>query len=338
MHLALYSATFNFYGLRIHVHGNGEDTINKIKHDFSYFTSLTDQYDIVIETLNQKPDYRVLPSLKASIYTLDYVTYQNTKNIFTDYHNKGLRIFDKKSNHYKIYSDNAALTHEIAYLTILSAAGKYLDSKHIHRIHALGLSKNGNAVLILLPEKGGKSTLALQLINSGKIKLISEESPLLSSKGEILPFPLRMELVPEMRHSIPERFVYHAYFSRAGNKVLIDTDYCSELISQSYFPGIVLLGERILSNDCRIIPAGKTKAAGEFVKNSVIGLGLHQGMEYLLGGNIIEKLGKSTLVLSRLKNSLRVLRKSKVFRYQIGHDFENNANTLLNFLNTHCQK
>jgi hypothetical protein len=76
-------------------------------------------------------------------------------------------------------------------------------------------------------------------------------------------------------------------------------------------------------------PDGASKG---FIKNAVIGLGLHQGMEYLLGRNLWETLSRADLALSRLYNSLGVLRRSQVYRYIICHDMERNNQVLLDFI------
>ena len=43
-----------------------------------------------------------------------------------------------------------------------------------------------------MPSGGGKTTLLLQFIKEDSIKLISEDSPLIDSSGNALPFPIRI--------------------------------------------------------------------------------------------------------------------------------------------------
>jgi hypothetical protein len=323
---------FNFYGLNLALHSSDFRVVESIRRDFRYFETASGQPAVNIDVSDESPIFGSLPDLKATTYTLDYVVYRNKAEIYTDYHGKGLRVWNRQNKRYRIYSEDADLRHEIAYLTILSAAGQYFDSRHIHRVHALGVSQNNKAILILLPEKGGKTTLALRLVKSGKFKLLSEDSPLISNRGEILPFPLRMGILPGGEQDIPAQYLYKANFLRVGTKVMVDLDYFTDKIGTTSRPWMVLLGERVLGNESRIIPTGKLQALKEFIKNSVIGLGLHQGLEYLLGGNIWRTLGKSTLAWSRLINSLKIISRSQVYRYQIGHDFEKNIQVLTDFL------
>ena len=326
-------ANFDFYGLKLGVHSKDVLTMDYLRRDFRYFETINDQVDFNIYILEKPPAYQSLPTLAASNYTIDYVTFRDKTEVFTDYHGKGLRIYNSRESTYHIYSADSDVRHEIAYLTVLSSVGRYLDSKHIHRVHALGVVKNGIAILVLLPEKGGKTTLALRLLRTGKFKLLSEDSPLLTRSGEILPFPLRMGVLPGGETNIPPKYLYKSNFMRVGTKILIDLDYFADEIAEPSRPGFVFLGERVLGSKAAILPASSIQAVKGFIANSVVGLGLHQGMEYLLGNNIFETINRSGLVCSRLINSLKVLQLSKVYRYQTGYDFENNIQVLLDFLN-----
>jgi hypothetical protein len=326
------SVNLHFYGLNLELQSADRKTVEGIRRDFAYFEAAPVTPEVSIEVFDKKPSFSSLPDLPASIYTLDYVSYRKKEDIFTDYHGRGLKIFNLRKKECQIFSQSADLRYEISYLTVLSAVGQFLDSRHIHRVHALGISQNKRAILILLPEKGGKTTLALQLLRSGQVKLLSEDSPLLTRQGEVLPFPLRLGILPGGESDIPARYLRPVNLMRTGTKILVDLDYFADKIGSICQPGIIVLGERALGCESRIEPAGKLSAAKEFIKNSVVGLGLAQGMEYLLGRSIWETLGKTGLAFSRLNNSLKVLSHSKVYRYVIGHDPERNHQVLLQFL------
>jgi hypothetical protein len=326
------SVGFDFHGLKIELRSTDPRTVEGIGRDFAYFKAAPGAPDVVMEVADCKPDYASLPDLPASIYTINYVCYSGKDQVYTDYHGRGLRLSDPKGKTHRIFSEDPDLRHEISYLTILSSVGRFLDERHIHRVHALGISVKGKAVLVLLPEKGGKTTLALRLLDSGRVKLLSEDSPLIARDGSVLPFPLRLGVMPGGEADIPSEYRYPINFMRVGTKILVDVGYYADKISPACRPGVILLGERVLGCGAGIVPARKSGAAREFIKNSVIGLGLHQGLEYLLGRSAWETLGRSRLAYSRLSNSLKVLRRSKVYRYRIGHDTERNHRVLLDFL------
>lgn len=326
------SVSFGFHGLNVELRSADRETVEGIRRDFSYFEAAPATPQVSIEVFDTKPDFASLPDLNASIYTLSYVCYRGKDEIFTDYHGQALRVSDLQQKNYRIFSESADLRHEVSYLTVLSVVGQFLDSRHIHRVHALGISVNERAVLILLPEKGGKTTLALCLLKSGRVRLLSEDSPLITRKGEVLPFPLRLGILPGGELDIPVEYLHPVNFMRVGTKILVDVSYYSDRIGSPCPPGVILLGERALGCESRIEPARRLDASKEFIKNSVVGLGLHQGLEYLLGRSVWETLGKSKLAFSRLYNSLKVLRRSKVYRYIIGHDTERNHQVLMDFL------
>jgi hypothetical protein len=328
------SVYFDFYGLRIELRSADQRTVEGIGRDFAYFKAHPGSAQVVIEVMDSKPDFASLPDLRASIHTINYVCYSGKEHVYTDYHGRGLRVSDLTGGSHRILSEDPDLRHEISYLTILSAVGKHLDSKHIHRVHALGVSANGKAALILLPEKGGKTTLALRLLESGRVKLLSEDSPLITRQGHIMPFPLRLGILPGGEGDIPPEYRYPVSFMRVGTKVLVDVSYYADKIGSTCPPGAILLGERVLGCGAAIEPARRVGAAREFVKSSVIGLGLHQGLEYLLGRSVWDTLGRSRLAFSRFRNSAKVLRRSRVYRYTIGHDAEKNCQVLLDFLDS----
>ena len=326
------TVSFDLYGLGVELRSADGKTVEGIRRDFAYFEAPVEAPQVIIEIFNEKPDYSSLPNLSASIYTLNYVCYMGKELSYTDYHGSGLRVFDSKRGNYQIYSEDSDLRHEIGYLTILAAAGRFLDSRHIHRVHALGISVNGKAALILLPEKGGKTTLALRLLQSEHVKLLSEDSPLITPGGDILPFPLRLGILPGGETDIPSEYMYPVNFMRVGPKILVDVAYYSGKIGTACRPGAIFIGGRTLGCDVRIEPMSRISAGKGFIKNAVVGLGLHQGMEYLLGRNMWDTFGNSRLALSRLRNSLNVLRHSKVYKYSIGHDMEKNQQALLDFI------
>ena len=327
------SVSFDFYGLELQLRSEDPDVVDSIKRDFAYFQSAPAQPQMTIEVFNDRPDFSALPDLRGSIYTMDYVCYLGKDEVYTDYHGSGLKISDRKRRSYRIYSESADVRHEISYLTIQAAVGEYLDSRHIHRVHALAINRNGKAVLVLLREKGGKSTLAFQLLKSDKVKLLSDESPLITRQGKVLPFPMRMGFLPGAQTDIPPEYLQPVNYMRVGTKVRVDIEYYAHKIGSACPAGAILLGERSLGCSCTIEPASRLSGSREFVKNSVVGLGLHQGMDYLLGRNLRDTFGKVGLASSRLYNSLVALRRSRVYRYTIGHDRERNNEVLLDFLN-----
>nr|MBP7089095.1 hypothetical protein [Candidatus Omnitrophota bacterium] len=269
------------------------------------------------------------------IYTPRNICYHWNNLDYIDYYGKGLTIIDKKKNEYTVFGKDLYLCHEIVYLTILSLVGSHLDSRGLHRVHGFGLDLNGKGILVLLPRGGGKTTLLLDILKETNIKLISEDSPLVDRNGRIFPFPIRIGVsASEKPKDIPNQYVYYIERMEFGPKYLIDvTAFKDKIAKESSLPWLILIGIRALGPGSKIMPVSKIKVFREFIKNSVIGLGLYQGMEFILQKSIFELLGKLGLIFSRLKNAFKIILASKTYLFIIGSDKKQNTATLLSFLN-----
>jgi cytoplasmic iron level regulating protein YaaA (DUF328/UPF0246 family) len=64
----------------------------------------------------------------------------------------------------------------------------------------------------------------------------------------------------------------------------------------------------------------------------VVGLGVYQGLEFLLEKRVLEIAGKLGVVSSRLYNAVRLLNAASVYRFRMGRDVEKNAETLATFI------
>jgi hypothetical protein len=241
--------------------------------------------------------------------------------------------YSGKEERYSVYCEDRDLAHEISYLTILSRVGKHLDTNGLHRVHALGVEAGGKAFLILLPMAGGKTSLALNLLRSEEIKLLSEDSPLISRAGKALPFPLRIGVrVGFEPQGIPSKYTRTIKRMEFGPKTLIDIEYFSKKIASPCSVGAILLGEKWLTGPSSIHRIPRRQALKAFTKNSVVGLGLYQGIEFLFERSGWEILGKAGVALSRLRNSLSVIQQSEVFRFALGPDVEKSSMLLADFI------
>ena len=66
----------------------------------------------------------------------------------------------------------------------------------------------------------------------------------------------------------------------------------------------------------------------------MVGLGLYQGVEFVLERTGWEIIGKAGVALSRLRNSLKVIRRSAVYRFAMGPDRSQSAQVLAEFLHS----
>ena len=328
---------FDFYGLTIEVSSASADLVEEVRRHFAYFRVPFGNAQVRLEMCFVAPPYDKLPALGASVVTPRNVCYQNTKTTYIDYFGRGLAIFDRKEKRCLIYGTDHDLVHEIAYLFILSTDGQYLDSRGIHRVHALGVSYHNRGILLLLPSGGGKSTMALELMRQPDLLLLGEDTPLVDRKGLILPFPLRLGIHPNHDTGIPPQYLRTVKRMEFDPKTLIDIDYFEGRLSGAVEPDLILVGERNLGEVSEIVPLARHHAFKALVKYMIIGLGVYQGLEFLLERGLWELLGKGGVVASRFYNSLSLLARTRAYRFVLGRSAERNSQTFIEFIHQQCR-
>ena len=97
-------------------------------------------------------------------------------------------------------------------------------------------------------------------------------------------------------------------------------------------PGLILVGQRNLGKVSEIVPLSRRAAYNALVKYMIVGLGVYQGLEFLLERGTSELLGKGRLVASRTRNARRLLRRAPAYRFILGRDRARNTQTLLTFV------
>ena len=326
---------FDFFGFRVAVKGSNAEAeiVEDVAHDFSYFITGKGKADAQLELVDNPGPRDRLPQVKAALHTPRNIVYRDGGVSYIDYFGRALTVCWAKEGRYRIFCIDRDLAHEIAFLTILSQVGESLDAMGLHRVHALGVEAGGRAVLILLPMAGGKTTLALKLLGLEGIRLLSEDSPVLSGSGMVLPFPLRIGVrVGSEPSGIPMKYLRTVKRMEFGPKTLIDIEYFRDKIAAPFPIGAILLGERWLAGKSSILPERRYSAINAFIKSSVVGLGLYQGVEFVLERSGWEVLSKAGVAFSRLKTSLSAIRRSQIFRFRMGPDPEESAEVLAAFL------
>lgn len=326
---------FNFYGLLVQVDGPECVLQEHLVRDFSTFLSpALGQPGLRLQLYLQSPDYQALPNLTAAFSTPRNLVYRQGDVRILDYFGRGLAVGNRKNGSFSLYSNDLDLLREMAYLLLLSKAGQHCDGQGQHRLHALALSYRGQAVLILLPSGGGKTTMALSMLNRQGFGLLSEDSPLVDRQGQILPFHTCLGVKNGSPcPPIPAQFLRKVRRMEFDSKTLIDLDYFKpRLETQSFRPAFVLVGKRRLGRGAAIVPLTRGRAWHALLTNMVIGIGLYQGLEFLLERGSWEVFARLGLVRSRLYNAWQLLRRAEAWQFQLGSDLEQNSDQLTCFL------
>jgi hypothetical protein len=320
--------TFDVYGYRFRLFASEPTALDGLRQDFAFFSSSPRGDERAITLDHQAPDYDRLPKLRAARYTPRNVVYRGDRIRYVDYHGRGLGEHDEVSGSFHIWSEDPGLLYEAAYLFILSQCGEFLDSRGLHRVHALGLSLNGRAILVLLPMGGGKSTLAYDLLKYPELKLLSDDSPLIDNSGKVHAFPLRLGLLPDHIGEVPEEHRRMIDRMEFGPKLLVNHAYFADRVTPGADPGLVLLGSRSLSRECRIERVSGLTGVRKLVTNCVVGLGLFQGMEFVLDRGLWALTSLGGTAASRLRNSVELVKRSIVCDVSLGRDRKANAQAI----------
>jgi hypothetical protein len=325
---------FEFYGLGVDVISHSADLVEQVRRDFVYFhrerRSAGKVFSLRLQL--EPPSFASLPALPAAFLTPRNVCFRDATRTYIDYFGQALGIFERGAQTYGVSGTDAELLHEIAYLFLLSTVGEHLDAHGIHRLHALGVSHRGRGLLLALPSGGGKSTMALTLMGQPDFLLLAEDTPLIDRQGRILPFPLRMGVRPDQNVDVPPQYLRTVNRMEFDPKTLIDLEYFRDRLGGPTDPAALLIGERNLGEVSAIVPLPRRKALRALVNHMIIGLGVYQGMEFLLERGVWEVAGRLGVAGSRLYNSLQLLRRAPAYRFVLGRDRQKNLDTLLAFL------
>lgn len=322
------------YGCTFRVIGGESSSREMIASDFQFFKRNHVESPITVELSNEDPRYEDIPDLAATRYTPRNISFTTNGRTYIDYSGQALAIWDRASRIFRISTTNLDLQYEAAYLFLLSQIGECLDKQKMHRIHAMAMAVSGRAVLAILPMGGGKSTLCHELLRYPEFEFLSDDSPFISLDGSVHAFPLRLGLLPGSTMDVPPEKTRIVQRMEFGPKILVNYDYFSERVRGSAEPGIVFLGRRSLATDCRIEPASSGDKYHSIMANCMVGLGLYQGLEFVLNHSPIALAGKAGIALSRLRNARKLFARSEVRRLTLGRDSQHNAETVREFVHT----
>lgn len=328
--------SLSFYGVGVSVESDDARLLEAAEHDFSYFLGDAPEPAVRIEHFARRPDYDALPSLRASVITPRNVTFSAGEETYIDYSGRALSVYRKADNHFRVYTDQADLGHEIVYLTILARVSELLDQRGLHRIHGLGLEYHGEGALLLLPSGGGKTTMTMQLLGSEDrgLRLLSEDSPLIRKDGTLLPFPLRIGTHPgAVPAGLDPKYLRQITRMEYDAKLTIDVrPFAGRLCTTEVKPGVLLLGVRSSGREARIRKVSRTAAVRHALMDSVIGVGLFQGMEFITQRSAREIAAGAQVLASRALNNFRMVQRSEVFELLLGRDLKRNFAALVEFL------
>jgi hypothetical protein len=328
------SIQLDVYGLRLEVTGDWPEAIDEVRRDFAWFATTAHGAGAVsVRVERTRPDYTPFEALEASFVTPRNVVYESNGRSAIDYFGAALSVYDRRARSLRIQGEDLHLVHEAIYHFLLSVIGEHLDAIGMPRLHALGVAGPNGAFALLLPSGGGKSTLALRALRDGDARLLSEDSPLLDRRARLHPFPLRVGVNPQQAAELPSNNVRKIERMEFDPKLLLDLDTIRDRIEPRPQPlRHLVVGSRSLAEAPRLTAVPKHAALGTLLREVVVGVGLYQGMEFVLQRGLRDLGNQVRPAWVRSAACAAALRRARVWELTLGRDHERNWEALRTLL------
>jgi hypothetical protein len=324
-----------FYGLPVRVRGDWPEVLDELRLDFWWFGSAERDrghasaapVEVVVE--RRSPDYDAFGDVPASFVTPRNVVYQQPDRTLVDYFGRALSIVERDSDRVVVQGLDQHLVHEAVYHFVLSRAGRHLDARRTPRLHALALAAAGGAVAVMLPSGGGKSTLALRALRDDAVRFLAEDTALIDRRGRLHPFPLRMAINTTDAHRVPSDRVRRIERMEFHPKLALEPRFVADRFADGPLPlRHLVIGRRSLGRDARLERLPRHAAVGTLFREGVVGVGVYQGMEFILQHGMRDVVGKTGIVATRMACCGAGLARAKVWRLTLGRDHERNWDAL----------
>ncbi|MBY0415044.1 MAG: hypothetical protein K2Q18_12815, partial [Bdellovibrionales bacterium] len=319
----------NFYGAGAVIESDNPKILKLIENDFYFFKCEAHGVDaksaFQLKIVSSNPPENLIPEIQTSSQSLNSLTYEVGENRYNDYYGELTSKINFLKNEAVLFSENLNKTHEISYLIILSRVGKKLDLMGLHKLHAFAVAFDDIAVVCMMPMKGGKSTLLMELLKHPKAKMISDDIPLIDRMGNLKPFPIKIGLDKfqnEIKVENPDENIYHMHRSLYGTKTLISVRGLKDKIVKPHqkFKKVILIEAfRVNSAHSYLgVPTWPRTLKGLF-KHGIIGFGLPMVMEYFWENGLYDFGVKTFIFFSRLFSFLIFSLRTTRLRLHLGN-------------------
>ncbi len=328
--------SLDFYGVSVAISGDQSQIIGNLRDRFKFFhrSSLDDKADVTISFKKENKDLRTFEARKTIGVSPRNYYFQYRHLLFADYFGKAFSIYNLKSNSFEVYSEIDDMIYEIIYLFILSQVGTLLEKKGIYRTHGIAFESLGLGYLILLPSGGGKSSLALRLLERTSANIVSEDSPLIGPGNKMHSLPLGIGVDPDkLGFKVPDKDIFSYYrMEFAKKKIILPNYYLNRIAKDPVALNFVIIGKRSLGSEAKIVRCGSFALMKTLTKKMVIGLGLFQGIEFLLHRYRLLRLRMILLLIKRFIKAMRINIGTRKYIFYMGYDYDKNFRTLTEFL------
>jgi hypothetical protein len=320
------SVELDVHGLRVSANGDWPEVLRSLALDFAWFeTPGGGPAGATLRIRRGAPDWDRHAAARPAFVTPRNMVLADGDRTLIDYFGRALSVYDRATGHVTIQGEDAALVHEAAYHFVVSRIGEHLDRIGLVRLHALGLAGASGGVAIMLPSGGGKSTLGLRALRDPAVRLLSDDSPLLDRRGRLHAFPLRIGINATDAARLPEGHVRRIDRMEHHPKLAIELSAFRDRIEPRPQPlRHLVLGRRTLGRTATLEPLGRAAALAPLLRESVVGVGLYQGMEFVLQRGLRDVFAQAGPGLVRARGCAAGLARAQVWRLTTGRDHEAN--------------
>jgi hypothetical protein len=317
------------HGLAVRAGGDWPEVIDALALDFAWFARAGGAGGAngvaAVRVLRREPDWDAHAAARPAFVTPRNLVLADGERQVIDYFGRALSVYDRAAGSVTIEGEDAALVHEAAYHFVVSRIGEHLDRVGLVRLHALGLAGAAGAVAVMLPSGGGKTTLGLRALREPGVRLLSDDSPLLDRRGRVHAFPLRIGVNATDAARLPAGHVRRIDRMEHHPKLALELSAFRDRIEPEPQPlRHLVIGERTLGREARLEPLGRGAALGPLLRESVVGVGLYQGMEFVLQRGPRDVLSQARPGLVRARGCAAGLARARVWRLETGRDLEAN--------------
>jgi hypothetical protein len=315
------------HGLGISIESDWAEVVEALRLDFAWFAvdSLEKAADVDVAIHRRQPDFDRFRDATATFITPRNVVYQQPEETVVDYFGRALSVRDRRTGRLEIEGEDLYIVHEAVYQFLISRLGEHFDDLGLPRLHGLGLVGAQGGVVVMLPSGGGKTTLALRALRDGNVKLLSEDSPLLDRRGFLHPFPLRIGINATDAAVLPPGHVRRIERMELHPKFALELHAFSDKIEREPRPlRHIVIGRRSLGRDANLEPLPRRAAVATLFREAVVGVGIYQGMEWVLQHGMRDVMSQAGPFLTRTRSCARGLTRASVWRLTVGRDHDRN--------------
>lgn len=327
----------DFHHHNILVRCNESSLLQKIKEEFHFFVSDdTFASGSVVEIHLEDPP--AIPSLLAVKLLENCAVYRMGERQYVDYFGEALTIWDESTETVNIFAKSRERAYELSFLAIHSLLGQRLDERGLCRLHALAFSINNVNGVVMLPSKGGKSTLLKNILVNPEVKIISDDMPLCNLQGDIFPFPSKVSLNERPVSGLLADLNWHEFI-----RFHYPTKWTASLAQLkdrlSLHPetnqNVLIAGFRLSSGQSLLTEVPKWKMIQPLCEHMIFGIGLPQVLELFLKFNLTDlwKMLKHASV--RTVCAFNLARRAKCYHFYMGPDTTYNSQLLLDLIYEH---